>query len=341
MKSFFFGALTTLTLGLNACSNAPSSDAAKPKMAIGEIVSWDQALSGIVSTNTPIEVLAEGFQWAEGPAWDSKRKQLYFSDVPQNKAFKWSEQDGLQAFLDPSGILINEAEGFREAGSNGLLMTPDGQLLIANHGNRAVELMNIETRTRQTVINNYEGLSLNSPNDIARANDGTLFFTDPPYGLKGLNNSPLKEIAFSGIYKFSPDGSLAIIDKTQTFPNGIALSPDEAYLYVAISDPQNPVIMRYMRDENNTYSKGELWFNAAPYQAKGWQGLPDGMVVANSGHVFATGPGGVFVLSPDGAALGQIKTGRATANCTFGDDGNYLFITAGDVLARVQLKKPM
>jgi len=192
VKSFFFGALTTLTLGLNACSNAPSSDAAKPKMAIGEIVSWDQALSGIVSTNTPIEVLAEGFQWAEGPAWDSKRKQLYFSDVPQNKAFKWSEQDGLQAFLDPSGILINEAEGFREAGSNGLLMTPDGQLLIANHGNRAVELMNIETRTRQTVINNYEGLSLNSPNDIARANDGTLFFTDPPYGLKGLNNSPLR-----------------------------------------------------------------------------------------------------------------------------------------------------
>jgi len=331
VKSLLFGALSALTLGLNGCNNNLSLDAATPKTAIGEIVSWDQALSSIVSTDTPIEVLAEGFQWTEGPAWDSNRKQLYFSDVPQNKAFKWSEQDGLQTFLDPSGIPNNEAEGFREAGSNGLLMTPDGQLLIANHGKRALELMNIDTLTRQTVINNYEGHSFNSPNDIARANNGSLFFTDPPYGLKGLNASPLKEIPFSGIYKFSPDGSLAVIDSTQTFPNGIALSPDESYLYVAISDPKNPVIMRYIRDENNTYSQGELWFDATPYQAKGWKGLPDGMVVADSGHVFATGPGGVFILSSDGTALGQIQTGRATANCTFGDDDRSLFITAGDV----------
>jgi len=187
-------------------------------------------------------------------------------------------------------------------------------------------------------VNHYKDQKLNSPNDIARADDGTLFFTDPPYGLEGLNSSPLKEIPFNGIYRLSTDGKLSIIDKSQTFPNGIALSPDQGVLYVAVSDPEMPKIMRYIQDENADFSQGEIWFDAAPYLARGWPGLPDGMVVTKSGHLFATGPGGVFILSPDGKALGQIKTERATANCTLGEDGKSLFITAGDVLARVRLK---
>jgi len=339
VKSLLFGALTTIALSLCGCEQSHQSSFNKPNPTIGKIAIWDEDLSNVISTDAEIEVLAEGFQWAEGPAWDPKRQQLYFSDVPQNKAYIWSERNGLQIFLDPSGISNDYTKGFREPGSNGMLMMPNEQLLIANHGKRALELLNLETLTRRTVLDNYEGLLFNSPNDIAHANDGAVFFTDPPYGLEGLNASPLKEIPFNGIYRILLTGELSVIDKSQTFPNGIALSPDEKYLYVAVSDPQNPKIMRYKRDKNNNYVQGELWFDAAPYLSKGWKGLPDGMVVADSGHIYATGPGGVFILTPEGKALGQIQTERATANCTLSDDGKSLYITAGDTLARVQLKK--
>lgn len=328
--------LFVLTFGIVAACSPTQNETSKID-TIGEVKVWDEALSEIISTDAVIEFLAAGFQWSEGPAWDKKRQRLYFSDVPQNKAYVWSESEGLKTFLDPSGIPNDEAEGFREPGSNGLLMTPDGSLLIANHGKRAVEKMDIDSKTRKTVINTYRGLSLNSPNDMALAKDGSLFFTDPAYGLKGIDESPLKQLSFSGVYKLSLDGELSVIDDTQAFPNGIALSPDERTLYVAVSDSEKPKIVKYAKNDAGKFGDPQLWFDAKPFQNQGLPGLPDGMVVADSGHVFATGPGGVFILSPDGKALGQINTGRASANCTFGDDGKTLYITAGDILLRVKL----
>ena len=322
-------------MALSGCTH--ESDFAPRSNTNDEIAVWDESLSKVISRNSRIEVIAEGFQWSEGPAWDKKRQQLYFSDVPQNKAYVWSEAQGLKTFLDPSGIPNDQAEGFREPGSNGLLMSPDGNLLIANHGKRAIEHMNIDTKERKTIVGSYGDLSLNSPNDIVLARDGTLFFTDPPYGLEGINDSPMKELSFSGVYKLSVDGKLSVIDDTQTYPNGIALSPDEKTLYVAVSDSEFPKIIKYAKNDYNEFGNAEFWFDAKPYQDQGLPGLPDGMAVADSGHVFATGPGGVFILSPDGKVLGQIKTGRATANCTFGDDGKSLYITAGDRLLRVKL----
>lgn len=324
-----------LTLSLTACSKQLTVSPS-PK-TLGKIEVWDEALLDVISSNAQIEILADGFQWSEGPAWDPQRQQLYFSDVPQNKAYVWSESGGLKPFLDPSGISNDRAEGFREPGSNGLMMMPNGQLMIANHGKRALEVMNIDTKERTTVINSYEDLSLNSPNDMALSEDGTVFFTDPPYGLSGINASPLKELSFNGVYKLSQDGELKVIDGTQSFPNGIALSPDETRLYVAVSDPEAPKIMRYTRSATGEFENPQLWFDAKPYLEQGLPGLPDGMAVADNGYVFATGPGGVFILSPEGKAFGQIHTGRATANCTFGDDGKTLYITAGDSLVRVRL----
>lgn len=337
MKHILYCVFVFAAAYLSACSAPPVSN--ETANTIGEIIIWDEAALDIISKDAPIEVLANGFQWSEGPAWDTQRQRLYFSDVPQNKAYVWSEEAGLQTFLDPSGIPNESAEGFREPGSNGLLMMPDGQLLIANHGARALELMNVETQTRTTLIGRYDGQSLNSPNDIVRASDGTLYFTDPPYGLTDLSASPLKELPFSGIYALSPTGELSVIDKTQTFPNGVALSPDETSLYVAVSDSGTPKIMRYSKDANGAFGNGHEWFDAKPYQADGLPGLPDGMAVADSGFIFATGPGGVFILSPAGKPLGQIRTGKATANCTFGDNGKSLYITAGDTLTRVKLRQ--
>lgn len=304
---------------------------------IAHIEVWDDALSQNLLSNAKIEQLADGFSWSEGPAWDNQRQQLYFSDVPQNKAFSWSERDGLQTFLDPSGIYSRLATGFREPGSNGLLMTPDGRLIIANHGKRALEYLNLDTRERSQIIGKYKGLPFNSPNDVAQAHNGDLFFTDPPYGLEGLDKSALKEQSFNGVYHLSKNGNLSVIDDSLSFPNGIALSPDEQYLYVSVSDPLNPVIMRYKKRPDGQFKEGQIWFDATTYHAQGLAGLPDGMTVADNGNVFTSGPGGIFILDQEGKALGQIRFKDAVANCTFGDDGRSLYITAGAYLVRVKL----
>lgn len=339
MKPQLYSFALIATLGLLSCQSNLGHEPASHETAVsfGTIEVWDDSLSDVILPDMRIEALADGFQWSEGPAWDVERQQIYFSDVPQNMAYRWSETEGLKTFLDPSGIDNDQAVGFREPGSNGLLMLPDGDLLLANHGKRALEKLDVDTGEREIIVNSFQKKAFNSPNDIARAQDGTLFFTDPPYGLEGMDASPLKQLDFNGVYRLTTEGVLTVIDKAQTFPNGIALSPDESTLYVAVSDPDNPVIMRYTQDNEGNFGRGEIWFDASAYVNEGLPGLPDGMAVADSGHVFATGPGGIFILSPSGKALGQIRMGRATANCTFGDDGNTLYMTAGDTLARVRV----
>ncbi len=322
-RNFLVGLLVCLTAPAHS---APTEDA---------VVAFTEDLWSVMPRTAAISELADGFTWSEGPAWDQGRGRLYFSDVPENKAYIWSQENGLETFMSPSGLQSNNVAGFREPGSNGLLVTPDGHLLIANHGARAVERMNIDSGLRETIANRYDGKSLNSPNDIALADDGSLFFTDPPYGLEGLDASPLKEQQQNGVYEVRRDGAVHLIDGSLTFPNGIALSPDEQTLYVAVSDPAAPKIYRYLRDGDG-FQNRSVFFDAGPYLERGWPGLPDGMAVAKSGHLFATGPGGVFILSPEGVALGMIRLESATANCAFGLDGSTLFITSANRLLSVE-----
>lgn len=300
------------------------------------ILMLDPALEEIISPSAEIELLATGFMWAEGPTWDTKRQKLYFSDVPANKAYSWSAQGGLTTFLDPSGV-ANNPEGFREPGTNGLLYIEPDTLLLANHGKRAIESMSLMTRDRHIVIDRYKGQRFNSPNDIAIARSGALFFTDPPYGLAGLDRSPLKELSFNGVYMLAERNDLVPIDTSLSFPNGVALSPDEQSLYVAVSDPDAPHIYRYEKTATG-WSEKQVFFDATPYLERGWPGLPDGMAVAASGHLFATAPGGVFVIAPEGTLLGVIRLERPTANCAFGGDGSKLFITSQDRLLSVQTR---
>lgn len=299
------------------------------------VIAFTEELWSVMPRTANVRELAHGFTWSEGPAWDQVRNRLYFSDVPENKAYVWSQKNGLETFMSPSGLQSDNVTGFREPGSNGLLVTPDGRLLIANHGARAIELMDIENGLRETVANKYHGKRLNSPNDIAIARDGSLFFTDPPYGLEGLDASPLKEQRQNGVYAVRRGSTVRLIDGSLTFPNGIALSPDEQMLYVAVSDPGTPKIYRYQR-EGDGFRNRTVFFDAGHYLERGWPGLPDGMAVAKSGHVFATGPGGVFILSPEGKVLGMIRLEGATANCAFGVDGSTLFITSGNRLLSVE-----
>lgn len=305
-------------------------------VANDSIIRHDNRLDAIIARDTQVQTLASGFTWSEGPAWDTDRHRLYFSDVPENKAYTWSEKDGIAVFLAPSG-LQSAQDGFREPGSNGLLVKSGDQLLIANHGERAIEAFDLSTGVRSPLASRYAGRRFNSPNDLVVAEDGTIYFTDPPYGLDGLNGSPLKEISFNGLYAVSPSGDVRVVDKTLTFPNGVALSPDGLMLYVAVSDPAKPVVYRYRRRENGVFGAREVWFDASTFVQEGLPGLPDGLAVAKTGEVFAAGPGGVFVLNPNGDLLGQIRLPKATANCTFGEDGKTLFITSSDRLLSVRI----
>lgn len=304
----------------------------------GAVERFDPALDALLEAAAMPEELGGGFIWAEGPAWDRDRDCLYFTDVPGNTAYRWREDSGVDVFLSPSGIEPEASQGFREPGANGLWYEGGGQLLVCNHGRRAVERLDLASRERSVLADRFDGQPLNSPNDVVRSPGGTLYFTDPPYGLEGLDASPLKRQDANGVYRIAPDGRVDRLLGDMTFPNGIALSPDGLTLYVAQSDPSAMHIRRLVMqaDGEGGFEDGGVWFDAAPLAGEGLPGLPDGMAVAETGHVFATGPGGVLILSPEGGCIGRILTGRATANCAFGGaDGSILFMTAHDRLLRI------
>ncbi|PHR91846.1 MAG: gluconolactonase [Robiginitomaculum sp.] len=303
----------------------------------GSIEIWDDAFANAVAPDAVMEELATGFVWAEGPVWDNVGKQLIFSDVNNNVTYAWSEAEGLSQYLNPvTGPEI--AALHSSSGTNGLVIGNDGKMLAAVHGSRAIESIDIQTKERTILVGNYQGKTFSAPNDLIQSANGDIYFTDPPYGLKEQDEDPMKETDFNGVYRLSADGELSVLDESLTRPNGIALSPDESRLYVAVSDENAPMIYRYTKDTDGNYANRELWFDGSSYLAEGLRGLPDGLVVADDGVVYATGPGGVFVLSPEGKALGQFRTGIPAANCTLGDDGKTLYITAFDRLLRVRVK---
>ncbi len=297
---------------------------------------FDSGFGDVVDVSSEPRLLSTGHGWSEGPAWDRDRQRLYFTDVPGNRAFAWSAEAGVEIFLDPSGVGPALAKGMREPGANGLLLANSGDLLICNHGARSVELRDFATGERKTLIDRFDGKRFNSPNDLIEAADGTIYFTDPPYGLSGLNASPIKELDANGVYRLSSDGDVARIVDDMTFPNGVVLSDDERYLYVSQSDPDAPLIRRFSIGADGI-GGGEIWFDARLFMAE-VGGLPDGMAVGAGGHIFLAGPGGVLVIDRQAKCLGRIATGRATANCAFGEDGRTLFITAADRLVAVRTK---
>jgi gluconolactonase len=305
---------------------------------IGRTTTFDASFQAVVAVDARIEKLADGFTWAEGPAWVRGGDYLLFNDVPENTLYRWSERDGLSVFLKPSGLADPNPEITREAGANGLYAEPAGTVLLADSGTRVVARLVPATKVKATLAATHEGKRFNSPNDLVRRSDGVVFFTDPPYGLNGLNDSPVKEQKFNGIYRIATDGSVHLLDEGLSFPNGIALSPDERTLYVSNSDPERPVWMAYSLDAQGDVASKRVFADASDLLGEGVPGLPDGMAVARDGRLFATGPGGVLVFDADGKRLGRIETGAAISNCVFGDDGRTLYMTSHTLLARIRLK---
>ncbi len=305
---------------------------------IGSIERFEPAFDAIVAPDAQVEKLAEGFTWAEGPAWIRAGNYLLFTDVPENTLYRWSDASGLSIFLKPSGYAGPATERIREPGANGLIAVDDRTVLMADSGSRTVARLALDTRSKTTLATHFAGRRFNSPNDLVRRSDGTIYFTDPPYGLAGLNASPDKEIDFNGVYRLKPDGTVTLVDRSLSYPNGIVLAPDERTLFVANSDPQRPIWMAYELNAAGEPTGSRIFADASDLLSPAAPGLPDGMVMSPDGNLFATAPGGVLVFAKDGRRLGRIRTGAAVANCAFGDDGRTLYMTSDHMLARVRLK---
>lgn len=330
-------ALSSLNSFSSWAADAPAA-AAPARPTLGSVERLSPELDRLIAPGVEMERLAEGFNWSEGPTWLAKEKAIVFSDVPENKIYRWSEKDGLTVYLHPSGYDGNEVR-FREQGSNGLTTDRSGKLVVCQHGNRRIARL----LSRDGVIGEFEpvvaqvnGRRFNSPNDLCYARNGNLYFTDPPYGLEGTDKSPLKELMVNGVYLLRPKGQPVLLVSDLSFPNGIALSPDEKTLYVNISDPRRPVVMAYEVQADGSVAQGKVLFDTASLAAQGRKGLPDGLKVDVNGNLWATGPGGVLIISPQGQHLGTLLTGEATGNCAWGDDGSTLYITADMYLARIK-----
>ena len=337
MPSPFRFALAVMFVGLlAACAAAGASRDSFPN--IGRLTVFDDSFHNVVASDARIEKIADGFTWAEGPAWVREGDYLLFTDVPENTLYRWAERDGLSVFLKPSGLAGPDPGTLREAGANGLYAEPAGTVLLADSGTRVVARLDPKTKLKTTLAATYEGKKFNSPNDVVRRSDGAVFFTDPPYGLKGLDESPVKELKFNGVYRIDTDGSVHLLDDGLSFPNGIALSPNERTLYVSNSDPKRPVWMAYSLDAQGNVTGKRVFADATDLLGEGVPGLPDGMAVAEDGRLFASAPGGVLVFDADGKRLGRIETGVAISNCAFGDDGKTLYMSSHTLIARVRLK---
>lgn len=346
-RSILALSLAVVTLG---CSGA-KDHAGQAATTYGSIRRLDPALDSIVPPDATVEKVTDGFEWTEGPVWIPEG-YLLFAAIHQNSIVKWVPGKGDTVFLHPSGYQGSQPYSGPEPGSNGMTLDAEGRLTVAGHARRNVfRLESLDPDAQMTVLaDHYQGKRLNSPNDLVYASDGSLYFTDPPYGLPTQTDTdPLKELSVNGVYRLPgadsiPAGGPAANDRLQlliddlTRPNGIAFSPDEKVLYVSVSDPADLVWMRYDVQPDHTVANGRVFARADPNEGVGG---PDGIKVDQEGNVYGSGPGGIWILSPEGKHLGTIVLPERAANVSWGGpDAKTLYITASSSIYRIRLEIP-
>jgi gluconolactonase len=295
------------------------------------IVRNDPTIDTIVPANLKAERLAEGFLFTEGPVW-MPDGYLLFSDPNANTIYRWSENDGLSVFRAKSGYTGVDIGEYRQPGSNGLALDREGRLTINEHGNHRVTRLE-KTGALTILADRFEGKRLNSPNDLVYKSDGSLYFTDPAFGLPQFADDPRKELPFTGVYRLA-NGSLRLLITDLRGPNGLAFSPDEKYLYVGNWDEKKKVVMRYDVNADGSLSQGRVLFDMTT--ASGEDAI-DGVKVDRLGNVYVSGPGGLWILSATGTHLGTIVTPEHPHNFAWGDDGHSLYLTARSTLYRIRL----
>jgi gluconolactonase len=339
-----------LIAALFACScNSQNNNSTENKIVekangIGKTEIYDNNALQSIDSNATIEVIAKGFNWAEGPLWVADKKLLLFSDVPENKIYQWKQGDTANVYLKNSGYTGSKPRK-GETGSNGLTLDNNGRLLLCQSGNRQVARMNAtleDPKADYTILAaKYNGKKLNSPNDLICDSKGNIYFTDPTYGLPNGDADTERELDFEGVYKIASNGKLTLLIDSILKPNGIAISKDKKILYIASSDNTKPRWYAYGVDENGNLKDGRVLLDAVPLKEKATvkQG-PDGFKIDKYGNLFAAGPDGINIISPAGKLLGLIKVyGRKTSNCSFDETQNILYVTAGDEVLKVMLHK--
>jgi gluconolactonase len=313
-----------------AHSQATSQTGTGATSGPGSILRVDPRLDALIPSDARIETLADGFTFLEGPVWIRDEARLLFSDLRGNAIYQWTQNAGARDYLKP--FFDGPGTGLRGTGPNGVALDAAGRLIVCVYGSRSMTRLE-GNGTRTVLADRFEGKRLNSPNDLVFSADGTLYFTDPSFGLEGMDQSPLRELEFNGVYRLKADGELEVLTRAQERPNGIALSPDESILYVANSGGAVTGWMAYDLSAAGV-SNARVF-----YDITGIEGLggADGMKVDVAGNLFATGPGGVWVIAPDGTHLGTIRMNEALTNVGWGDDGHMLYITGRTALYRVRL----
>ena len=306
----------------------------------------DPSIGDIIPADAKLERIATGFTWTEGPVWTGD--SLYFADIPANTIHKWTPDAGVTTFLQPSGYKEPAPYGGPEPGSNGMTLDPQGRLTVAGHGQRNIyRLESLAPDAQVTILaDSHEGKRLNSPNDLVYKSDGSLYFTDPPYGLPTQkDDDPHKQLKVNGVYRIPhaldqkpgtapARGDLQLLASELTRPNGIAFSPDEKYLYVSNSEPKK-LWIRYRVRPNGTLADGKVLYDATTDPRPG---APDGLKIDEKGNIYSAGPGGVWIFSPDGKLLGTILVPEKTSNVAWaGPDHKTLYITASTSVYRVHL----
>ena len=327
MKTFVITVLAVL-------ASVTTTRLAGQQADVGKIVRNDPAIDKLVSAGAKIEKLHGGFRFIEGPVWVKAGSYLLFSDLASNAIMKWSSDGSVSVFRKP--IFSGSYPDGVQIGSNGLTLDKQGRLVAAEHGNRRVSRLE-KDGTITVLAERYEGKRLNSPNDLVCKNNGDIYFTDPP----GLYRSypqgadvPKRELDFAGVYRVTAPGKIELATKEVPYPNGLAFSPDEKKLYVASSRPEK-FWMVYDVDAHGALSGGKKFFDATSIPG---EGVPDGMKVDRAGNIYATGPAGIMVFTPEAKLLGTIELPEIPANLNWGDaDGKALYITARTSLYRIRM----
>jgi len=300
---------------------------------IGSIEKLSPDLDKIIKSNAKIEVLAEGFKWTEGPVWVEKYNMLLFSDIPQNKIFKWSESNGLEEYLFPAGYTGNIERG-GEMGSNGLILDSDENLILCQHGDRQIAKMDASLDNPQpqfiSLAKEYKGRKFNSPNDVIQSGNGEIFFTDPSYGLADKES---KEMAFNGVYQIDNKGTVSLLIDSIKNPNGIALTKNEKQLLVGNSDGGKPYIFAYDINRDGSLTPQGIAFDFSPYG-----GGPDGFKISKNGTMFSSFSGGILIIDKNYQPIGKINIPQPVSNCVLSADEKTLYITANHQILRVKMR---
>lgn len=316
---------------------------AQPKQyaTIGQIVRTDPQLNRLIPADAKIEIIGAGFGHLEGPVWVKDRdagpsSYLLVNDTKAQTTYQWSPTKGWSKFVQNTGYTGRLPYG-DEPGSNGLTIDGRGRLIVCDHGDRRIAAMPLRGNGgKQTLTDNVAGKRYNSPNDVVAHPNGSLYFTDPPYGLPLKDKDPTREVTPDGLYRLTPAGKATRLTSSVLLPNGLAFSPDYKTLYVSQSDSTKPLLMAFAMLADGTIGKGRVHFDGTSLPKFRPKETFDGLKADQSGNLWVAGRGGVLVISPAGKLLGRIDTGEVVANCAWGDDGRTLYIASEMFLCRIK-----